>query len=192
MASANLEASPRRFEWSVIFPGMFLSLAITIVLVQFGSIIGLSATSPLRGEGTMAMWGVVATGIWLLWVQLLSSLAGGYLSGSLRTSNASLTAHDNEMRDGMTGLLVWSVSTVAVFIAVSIAAAFATYLSLHTNSYVPDGDLTRLEKNTAIIFAFAAGATSIISAAAAWWAAVKGGDHRDQNTDFSRYFSFRK
>jgi len=51
--------------------------------------------------------------------------------------------------------------------------------------------LTEGERNTAIIFAFITGATSIVSAAAAWWAGTVGGDHRDQGTDFSTHFSFR-
>lgn len=179
------------WKWGNIIAGTALSLAISVVLLQFGSVIGLSATAPLRGEALIASWGVVATGIYLLWVQLMASIAGGYLAGRVRHADVGLSAHDNEMRDGLTGLLVWATGTVIAFIAASIGGAFATYVALHTDTYVVNEALSRAEKNAAIIFAFAAGATSLMSAAAAWWAGVKGGDHRDLGTDFSKELSFR-
>ncbi|MGE0754354.1 MAG: hypothetical protein AB7L92_04260 [Alphaproteobacteria bacterium] len=184
--------TPYRFEWSVILMGAVLSIAISIVMLQFGSIIGLAADAPLRGEGSLAAWGIIASGLWLLWTQLLASLAGGYTAGRLRTANSALAEHENELRDGLCGLLVWAVGSVAVFIAVSFAGAFATYVSLLADTYRPLDNMTDTEKNTAIIFAFIVGSTSLMSAAAAWWAATCGGDHRDKGTDLSTHLSFRR
>ena len=192
--TARVEIAPPRFEMGTIFAGAALSLAITIVLLQFGSIIGLSASAPLR-EGTMpnvATWGVIASGLWLLWTQVLSSLAGGYLAGRIRTHHIGVKAHEVEMRDGMAGALSWAVSTVLVFIAISIALGFGAILDAQAADYVADEVMTNTQKNAAIIFAFIAGASSLASAVAAWWAATVGGEHRDKGTDFSKRISFRK
>jgi len=184
-------AHPIGMQWSVIFAGAAVATAISIVLVQFGSIVGLSVDAPLRGEGFDMMKAALASGIWLLWVQLLASLAGGYIAGSMRSVTPYLSAHENEMRDGIYGLTVWAASTVAVFIAVSIAVAGAAYVEVNTAGEQIVDNLTESEENAAIVFAFAAGATSLISGVAAWWASVMGGDHRDKKTDFSKKLSFK-
>ncbi len=189
--NTNTIALTPRFEWGAIIAGAALALAITIVLLQFGAAIGLSSSAPLRGEANLASWGIIATGIWLLWVQLLSALAGGYLAGRMRTPQVGAIPHDVELRDGIIGLCTWAVSTVAVFIGASMAAGFASYIAAATGTYDTNQTLTDAEQNSAIIFAFAAGATSLLSAVAAWWAGTMGGDHRDQNTDFSTSLSFK-
>ncbi len=183
--------SPCRFDWGVVVAGAVVASALSIVLMQFGAIIGLSADSPLRGEGSDASWSLVATGIWILWIQLLASLAGGYIAGFLRSPTIHLTAYENEIRDGLHGLTVWAVSTVGVFIAVSIAAGLSAYVEVNTTSNIAPDALTDAEENTAIIFAFVIGAVSLLSAVAAWWAATMGGDHRDKKVDFSTHLSFK-
>jgi hypothetical protein len=180
-----------RFGFGAIIAGSILSVALTLVLLQFGSAMGLSASAPLRGEASIAAWGVIAAGIWLLWVQLLSSLAGGYVAGRLRLTDASYEAHEQEMRDGIAGLMSWALATVLVFAGVAVASAFITITSIMTDSYTAPGALTAGEQNKAVIFAFVAGATSLLSAVAAWWAGTMGGDHRDNNRDFSAELSFR-
>lgn len=181
------------FEWGVIFAGAAVATAVSIVLLQFGSIVGLSAHEPLRGEeGNIEAWGIIATGIWLLWVQLLASVTGGYLAGWLRSPATAFHTHQTEMRDGMHGLVVWSASTVIVFIGAALAGAFATYVSIQNGTFEGAEALTDNEKNASIIFAFAMGATSLLSAVASWWAATKGGEHRDEGIDFSHDISFKK
>lgn len=189
--SGDLEITPR-FQLGAIFSGAALSLAVSIVLLQFGAAIGLTAAAPLRGEGTIAAWGLVAAGLWLLWVQLLASLAGGYLAGRLRVVSAASEPHDNEVRDGIAGLLTWAIASVLAFIAISVAAAFSTYVAIATDSYNAGETLSDADKNKALIFAFIAGSTSLLSAVAAWWAGTMGGDHRDQGIDLSRELSFKK
>ncbi len=189
--SEDLEVTPR-FQLGAIFSGAALSLAVSIVLLQFGAAIGLTADAPLRGEANIAAWGMIAAGLWLLWVQLLASLAGGYLAGRLRVVSAASDPHDNEMRDGMAGLLTWAIASVLAFIAIAIAAAFSTYVAIATDSYNANATVSDAEQNKALIFAFVAGSTSLLSAAAAWWAGTMGGDHRDQGTDFSKELSFRR
>ena len=188
----GVDYSLRRYEWGAVTAGSVAALAISAVLMQFGAGIGLSATSPLRGEGNVAAWGVVATGIWLVWAQLFSSMAGGYIAGRLRSPLPGSSSHDAEMRDGVSGLLSWALATVIAFVFAAIVGAFSTYVSIATDNYQAAGDLTESKKNAAVIFSFVAGAASVISAAAAWWAGTMGGEHRDEETDFSRFLSFKK
>src|SRR4051812_3488340 len=87
-------------EWGAIFGGAVLALAISAVFLQFGSAIGLSMHSPYRHEELTA-GGVLAIGIWLLWVQNTASLAGGYLAGRMRRPVSFRSSHEREMRDGI-------------------------------------------------------------------------------------------
>lgn len=181
-------------DWCAIVAGTVLAIAISLVLLHFGSAVGLADNFDASAD-TITSVKVLTIGIWLLWVQLLASLVGGYVTGRLRTA-VSVSDHEREMRDGMHGLLVWASSTVLVAIGAAAVAAFSAISAGMTgNAGEAEASLTeaamRISENSAIIFAFGAGATSLISAAVAWWAATCGGDHRDRNTDLSVYFSFR-
>jgi hypothetical protein len=184
--------SATKFEWSVILAGTFVACAISIVLIQFGAAIGLSSDTPYGNAEDWTHWSVIATGIWILWAQLLASLAGGYLAGYARTPTPEYTPHENELKNGLYGLSVWAVSTVFVFIAVALAGAGATYVALETGTYNDSTFVTDAEQNTGIIFAFVTGSVSLLSAAAAWWAATMAGEHRASAVDFGTGFSFRK
>jgi hypothetical protein len=49
-------------------------------------------------------------------------------------------------------------------------------------------EAARIARNTAIIAAFLLAATTLVSAISAFWAAQKGGNHRDENTVFTDVF----
>lgn len=46
-------------------------------------------------------------------------------------------------------------------------------------------------RRMAVLMGFLAAVSLLISAVAAWWAATKGGDHRDQSVDHSRFVTWR-
>jgi hypothetical protein len=46
-------------------------------------------------------------------------------------------------------------------------------------------------RRMAVLMGFITVVSLLISAVAGWWAATKGGDHRDQAVDHSRYFTWR-
>ncbi len=177
-------------EWSAVLAGTVLAASISIVLLQFGSAVGLAVTTPLRGEDWRGSAGIVATGLWVLWTQVTASIAGGYLAGRLRAPVGNSSEHEREIRDGAHGLLVWATGTVAVFAAVSAAGALAALV----RDDAADTGITPTvsEQNAIIIFAFIAASVSLVSGVAAWWAATMGGDHRDKSVDYSHFVSFRK
>jgi hypothetical protein len=180
-----------------ILGGAFLALAISLVFTHFGSAIGLSVTDSAHwtGEsawtGNAAIAGVVCTGLWVLWTQISASMAGGYIAGRMRRPFTVSPSHEREIRDGAHGLLVWAVGTVAVGIILGLAAAFMVHAPVQVEETTPDV-VTNVERNAAIIFAFVTAASSFVSAAASWWAATVGGEHRDQNIDHSKYVSFKR
>jgi len=195
MAFETSQPHPPYFQWSVILSGVAVALALTVVLTQFGGAIGLTADGPLRGEGRIASWGVIAAGIWILWTQLLSSLAGGYVSGYLRIPTPEFLPHENELRDGLHGLTVWAASTVLVFIAIAVATFGASFVATQSDSAQASHAVAvvkHTKENAAVIFAFAHGAISLLSGVASWWAATKGGEHRLGAHDHSPVWSFRQ
>lgn len=179
------------FEWGVVIAGAVVAGAISIVLSQFGAAVGLSATEPLSEDLEMARWGLMTIAIWVLWVQLMASMAGGYVAGFMRAPVAGIKAHERETRDGIYGLAVWATGTVVVTVGAALVTAFATATDVASESVNLVDTMTDTDKNIGIIYAFSAGAFSLVSAVAAWWAATMGGAHRDKGTNFSKYLSFK-
>jgi hypothetical protein len=181
-------------EWGTIFAGAFVACAITAVLVQFGAAVGLTQTSPyLSADANITPGFVLGTGIWMLWVQVIASLTGGYLAGRMRTpiADANATAHESDMRDGVHGLLVWATATLMVVLAVGVVTSVAALVDNPVEDAKRIADIPAAQKNATVIFAFFAAATSLVSAVISWAAATVGGNHRDTRVDHSRYFSFR-
>lgn len=183
--------APSRLDMNAILIGTFIALAVSIVLLEFGAAIGLSSETAFDADISLLSWNVVAVGIWLLWVQLIAAVLGGYAAGFLRTPHIEYKVHVNEVIDGFYGLSVWALSTIAMTIGVSVAALVTTVLAVDQTEGIQE-TLSNAEENSLVIYAFVLGATSLVSAAASWWAATVGGDHRFKETDFSKQISFRK
>ena len=269
-------------DWPAIFAGIVLASAISLVLISFGSAIGLNFIDFNAREGAPAILIGIGAASWFLWVQISSFMAGGYLTGRLRARNFDATEDESDMRDGAHGLLVWGGAMIigailavggigavgsAVGTTISTATTAASNVSegaaegLDPNAYfidtlfradtpvdpgvardeagrifaqaalgdgtVPAEDRTylanvvaantglppaeaearvdsvianveaarqdaveaaRIARNTAILAAFLLAASSLVSAIGAYWAAQKGGNHRDNNTVFADVF----
>lgn len=191
--TAFLKTSGSYIDWGTIFAGTVLACAISTILVQFGAAVGMTQIEPsLSADANINPALVLGAGIWLLWVQVLSSLSGAYLAGRMRAPIAGATEHERDMRDGVHGLLVWATSTLAVVVAASAAATIAGLTTpAPTAEAAAVADVNVMSQNAAVIFAFFAGATSLVSGVISWWAATVGGDHRDSGADHTRYFTFR-
>lgn len=127
VADAATGALPSAVDWPAIIAGGILATAITFILITFGSAIGLSLTSPYEGAGRSLTFLAVAAGLWVVWVQISSFIAGGYLAGRLRRRLPDATPHEVEVRDGSHGLLVWAVGVlVGAMLAASVAGSVAS------------------------------------------------------------------
>jgi len=99
-------------DWPAIIAGILLASAISLILLTFGSAIGLSFTNFNAAPDVNPIWIAIAAASWLLWVQVSSFMAGGYLTGRLRRRVNDATEHEVDVRDGAHGLLVWAVGTL--------------------------------------------------------------------------------
>jgi len=283
-------------DWPAIIGGIVLASAISLVLLAFGSAIGLSFTNFRSFTGTAPVWAAIAAASWLLWVQISSFMAGGYLAGRMRRRFHDATEHESDVRDGAHGLLVWAGALVigaiiavgglgaavsAIGSAVGTATTAASNVAqgaaanpqaanavsaLDPNAYFIDqlfrlpagatppqgtttdyrgeagrivatsaisgtaisaddktyltqlvsqetglpadqasarvdqvlkavddakakaADAAESARKTAVIAAFLTAASLLVSAVGAYWAAMKGGRHRDENTVFADVF----
>lgn len=99
-------------DWAAIIGGIVLASAISLVLLTFGSAVGLSFTNFRTFTGVAPVWVAIAAASWLLWVQISSFMAGGYLAGRMRRRFHDATEHESDVRDGAHGLLVWAGALV--------------------------------------------------------------------------------
>lgn len=111
-------------DWPAIIAGIVLASAISLVLLTFGSAVGLSFANFRGGSGVSPVWIGIAAASWLLWVEVSSLMAGGYITGRLRRRINDATEHEVDVRDGAHGLLVWAGALVlgAVIAATGIGA----------------------------------------------------------------------
>jgi hypothetical protein len=266
-------------DWAAIIAGVVFASAISLVLISFGSAIGLNFLDFNSRDGAPAILIGIGAASWFLWVQISSFMAGGYLAGRLRRRHFDATEDESDVRDGAHGLLVWGGAMIvgavlavggvgAIASATGQAVATATVAASNVadeavdpNAYFVDtlfraqtpvdpgtardeagrifaqaalGDGTvnpddrtylanvvaantgltpeeaqarvdqvianveaarqeaieaaRVARNTAIIAAFLLAASSLVSAIGAYWAAQKGGNHRDDNTVLADVF----
>jgi hypothetical protein len=99
-------------DWPAIIAGIVVASAISLVLLAFGSAVGLSFANFRTFTGVAPVWVAIAAASWLLWVQISSFMAGGYVTGRLRRRFHDATEHESDVRDGIHGLLVWGGALV--------------------------------------------------------------------------------
>ena len=104
-------ASSGYVQWGAVIAGAVVASALSFVLLTAGAAIGLSLVSPYPTQS----YGKAAASIaafWLVVVPILSLLVGGYIAGRMRSAWENADADEVEFRDGVHGLLVWSLSIV--------------------------------------------------------------------------------
>ncbi len=114
-------------DWAAIIAGIVLASAISVVLIAFGSAIGLSFAKTSSGE-TLSLAAIVAAVSYVLWVQVSSFMAGAYLTGRMRHRFNDATEHEVDVRDGAHGLIVWAGAVLlgAYLAASGLGAALNT------------------------------------------------------------------
>ena len=99
-------------RWGAVFAGGVAAAGITLILLMLGAGLGFSSISPWAGDSLSATGLAVAAGIWLVIVQWLSSIVGGYVAGRLRTKWADHHSDEVFFRDTAHGFLAWGVATI--------------------------------------------------------------------------------
>ena len=122
-AAATVVETQSPVSWAAIAAGAVVAAALTLVLVAFGSGLGLSSISPWSGSGVSASTFQIGTGIYLVIVGVMSSAIGGYVAGRLRTKWVGV--HNNEVffRDTAHGFLAWALATLISATALAATTA---------------------------------------------------------------------
>lgn len=109
-------AEPARsvVSWAAIIAGAVVAAATSLILLALGSGMGLASISPWPGSGASAATFTVFAGIWIIVVQWLASLVGGYITGRLRTRWTDTHSDEVFFRDTAHGFVTWSLSTLLV------------------------------------------------------------------------------
>lgn len=100
-------------HWGAVIAGAIAAAALAFVLLAFGTGLGLavSSASPTWRDASFALW--FLSGIYLIFVAILSFGFGGYVAGRMRSRLTNVAASDEaEFRDGMHGLLAWALAIV--------------------------------------------------------------------------------
>jgi hypothetical protein len=109
------EESPRgATSWGAVIAGAVAAAAATLVLMLVGAGLGLTTVSPFSNEGASLATATAWTAVWLIVVQWLSALLGGYMAGRLRTRWVNLHTDEVLFRDTAHGFLAWALATLLV------------------------------------------------------------------------------
>ena len=117
-------------QWTPVFAGALVGSAVSLVLIAFGTALGLGivSSSPTWRDTSPAL--TMVSGLFLLLAALVSFGVGGYVAGRLR-ERWDPSAHSDlvEFRDGTHGIVAWAL---AVVITGVVAAASVASLSSKT------------------------------------------------------------
>jgi hypothetical protein len=124
-----LPSSVLYLQWGPVIAGAIAAAALASVLHAFAAAIGLavSSTAPTWRDASMAL--VLLSGLYLVLVALAAYGMGGYLAGRLRSRLSPATPDEIEFRDGVHGLLVWSLATLLTALLLLAAASATTRLA---------------------------------------------------------------
>jgi hypothetical protein len=128
IATDPLEARMDFLHWSPVIAGALVASAFSLVLITFGTSLGLSvaSTAPTWRDTSPAL--ALASGIYLVVTAIVSFGFGGYVAGRLRRSwHTPLHREFVEFRDGAHGLTAWALAVaITALIAAVIAGATAS------------------------------------------------------------------
>jgi hypothetical protein len=106
------EPSVAGVSWAAVAAGAIVSCALTLVLLAFGTGLGLSVVSPWAGSGVSATTFKIGTGLYLIVIAMLSSSIGGYIAGRLRSRWIGVHSDEVYFRDTAHGFIAWAFASV--------------------------------------------------------------------------------
>jgi hypothetical protein len=112
MSARGAELSNSSISWGPIVCGALCTTALTVVLISFGTAVGLSvaSTSPTWRDTSAAL--SLLSGLFLILQAIVSFGFGGYVAGRLRTDGSPGAPHEIERTDGFHGVASWALAVV--------------------------------------------------------------------------------
>lgn len=109
-------------SWPSIVAGAVVACALTLLLLAFGTGLGLTMVSPWSGSGVSATTFKITTGLYLIVIAMLASSIGGYIAGRLRSSWTDVHGDEVYFRDTAHGFIAWALATVLGATALALPA----------------------------------------------------------------------
>jgi hypothetical protein len=138
-----LEGAIPFLQWGTIIAGALMAAALSLVLIAFGSAIGLAVLSTSATWRDVSPTLTVASGIYLVLTALASFGLGGYVAGRLRERwHPSAPSNVVEFRDGTHGVLGWAIAVVlsGLVIAASVVGVASEAVEPRTSSAATTGE----------------------------------------------------
>ncbi len=110
-------------SWAAVLAGALAALALTLVLLWFGTGMGFSVVSPWNDSGVSTTTFKIGTGLYLVVVAMISSAIGGHIAGRLRTPWYGIHSNESYFRDTAQGFLAWALASVVGALLLASAAA---------------------------------------------------------------------
>jgi len=113
-------------HWGAVIAGAIAAPALASVLLAFGTGVGLAvnSSSPTWRDASFALW--LLSGLYFVFVALVSFGFGGWIAGRMRSRLDSAAAVDEtQFRDGVHGLLAWALAIVLAAVLAIAAAGVA-------------------------------------------------------------------
>jgi len=118
-------------SWGAVFAGGVTAAAISLILLLFGTGLGLASISPWSGQGVSGATFTVLAAIWLIIVQWVAALFGGYMAGRLRTKWVGVHTDEVFFRDTAHGFLAWALGTLIMAAVLTVTAGSAAGNGAH-------------------------------------------------------------
>lgn len=109
---AAVEPSISGVSWPAVVAGAVAACAVTLLLLAFGTGLGMTVVSPWSGSGVSATTFKIGTGLYFIVMAMMSSAIGGYLAGRLRTKWVGVHTDEVYFRDTAHGFLAWAFASV--------------------------------------------------------------------------------
>ena len=132
--SGRNEAHSSGVSWGAVIGGAFVAAAFYLILLALGAGLGLSALSPWSNVGAPASAVGAAAIVWLIFIEVVASALGGYLTGRLRTKWALVHTDEVYFRDTANGFLAWAVALVISVTLLTSAGALMVGKSAEVRS----------------------------------------------------------
>lgn len=124
--AAIIERPSSYIDWPGVFAGVLIALAMSWLLLTFGSAVGLLAISPYSFTAETGATLTIAAAAWFALTQIYSLGLGAYIAARLRPRAEGPGGDELTFRDGISGLSVWALSIVlGLFIAASATLSVA-------------------------------------------------------------------
>jgi hypothetical protein len=136
-----VETVPFRYlDWGPVILGALGAAAMTVVLLAFGSALGLSVVSPYAYAGISAKGAAILAAVYLALVMVASFAAGGYIAGRMRSPWRTTDETESQFRDGAHGFGVWSIGVLlGAALAASGVGAFVSAAGKATTAIAATG-----------------------------------------------------